>query len=471
MDGWSMPVTRDIDIPHNRSRDRLIVVGVILIVCLLGLGLTRYVSDLLQQRAEEQQRSETLARLSEIRARLEGEVSATIYIAQGLVSYAAINQAVTQSEFDRFAREVAASNPAISILALAPGNVVRYIYPLEGNERAIGLDYTKNEAQWPAVKRVMEERRTIVAGPVNLVQGGRGLIARSPILLADEESETTEDRRYWGVASVVVDTDLLFEGAGIRPEVGGYRLALRGVDGLGAAGQMIMGDPGLFEGEAVTLPVKLPSGEWQISGRPVDGWIGTSAESRFAGLAGAGTTALLSVLSALLVYAQQRAKAMALHDALTGLPNRRLLVDRLEQLASLSERTGIGFQVFFIDLNGFKPINDTLGHAVGDMVLRAIGDRLREETRESDTIARIGGDEFVVLVPGLIQHRSSANIADRLRQTFHEPLRVGEHVIAIQVSVGWATYPDDATNISEILSLADQRMYRDKAAVAQAVVS
>ena len=105
------------------------------------------------------------------------------------------------------------------------------------------------------------------------------------------------------------------------------------------------------------------------------------------------------------------------------------------------------------------------------MVLRAIGDRLREETRESDTIARIGGDEFVVLVPGLIQHRSSANIADRLRQTFHEPLRVGEHVIAIQVSVGWATYPDDATNISEILSLADQRMYRDKAAVAQAVVS
>jgi diguanylate cyclase (GGDEF)-like protein len=471
MDGWSMPVTRDVDIPHNRSRDRLIVVGVILIVCLLGLGLTRYVSDLLQQRAEEQQRSETLARLSEIRARLEGEVSATVYIAQGLVSYAAISQTVTQSEFDRFAREVAASNPAISILALAPGNVVRYIYPLEGNERAIGLDYTTNEAQWPAVKRVMEERRTIVAGPVELVQGGRGLIARSPILLPGEDGDVIEDRRYWGVASVVVDTDLLFEKAGIRSEVGGYRLALRGVDGLGAAGQMIMGDPELFEDEAVTLPVKLPSGEWQISGRPVDGWIGTSAESRFAGLAGAGTTALLSVLSALLVYAQQRARAMALHDALTGLPNRRLLVDRLEQLASLSERTGIGFQVFFIDLNGFKPINDTFGHAVGDLVLRAIGDRLREETRESDTIARIGGDEFVVLVPGLIQQRSSANIADRLRQTFQEPLRVGEHVIAIQVSVGWATYPDDATSISEILSLADQRMYRDKATVARAVGS
>lgn len=464
-----MPVTREFDIPHNRSRDRLIVVGVVVIVCLLGLGLTRYVSDLLQQRAEEQQRSETLARLSEIRARLEGEVSATIYIAQGLVSYAAINQAVTQSEFDRFAREVAASNPAISILALAPGNVVRYIYPLEGNERAIGLDYTRNEAQWPAVKRVMEERRTIVAGPVDLVQGGRGLIARSPILLPGEDGETNEDRPYWGVASVVVDTDLLFEKAGIRPEVGGYRLALRGVDGLGAAGEMIMGDPDLFEDDAVTLPVKLPSGEWQISGRPAEGWIGTSAESRFAGLAGAGTTALLSVLSALLVYAQQRARAMALHDALTGLPNRRLLVDRLEQLASLSERTGIGFQVFFIDLNGFKPINDTFGHAVGDLVLRAIGDRLREETRESDTIARVGGDEFVVLVPGLIQQRSSANIADRLRQAFQEPLRVGDHVIAIQVSVGWATYPDDATNISEILSLADQRMYRDKTTIARAV--
>ncbi|WP_051241783.1 diguanylate cyclase domain-containing protein [Stappia stellulata] len=459
-------MTRGGEIPQSRARDRLIVIGVIVLVCLLGLTLTRYVTVLLQQRAGEQQKSETLGRLSEVRARLEGAVSATVYITQGLVSYAAINQGVTQSEFDRFAREIAASDPAIRILALAPANVVRYIYPLEGNERAVGLDYTRNKAQWPAVRRVMEERRTLVAGPVDLVQGGRGLIARSPILLPGDNDSGPAERRYWGVASVVVDTDYLFEHAGIRPEIGGYAFALRGVDGRGASGAMIMGDPALFLGDAVTLPVTLPNGEWQITGRPIDGWVSTSAESRFAGLAGVGTTALLAVLSALLVYAQQRARAMALHDDLTGLPNRRLLVDRLEQLASLSERTGIGFQVFFIDLNGFKPINDTFGHAVGDMVLRAIGNRLRAETRESDTIARIGGDEFVVVVPGLILQRSSANLADRLRQSFDDPVRVGDHVISIQVSVGWATYPDDATSISDILALADKRMYRDKEAVA-----
>ncbi|SDU46725.1 diguanylate cyclase [Stappia sp. ES.058] len=455
-------MTRDIEIPHSRIRDRLIVIGVVVVVAVLGLTLTRYVADLLQQRAGEQQKSETLARLSGVRARLEGEVSATIYITQGLVSYAAINQGVTQKEFDRFAREMATSDRAIIAVALAPDNVVRYIHPLAGNERVIGLDYAKNEAQWPVVKRVMEERRTVVAGPVDLVQGGRGLIARSPILLPGADGETGRDRHYWGVASVVVDTDTLFDQAGIRREAGGYSFALRGVDGLGAAGDMIMGDPALFEDAAVTLPVNLPNGQWQLAGRPVDGWVHASSESRFAKLAGAGTTVIFAILSALLVHAQQRARAMALHDDLTGLPNRRLLVDRMEQLAALSERTGIGFQVFFIDLNGFKPINDTFGHAVGDMVLRSIGDRLREETRDSDTIARIGGDEFVVVVPGLILQRSSANIADRLRQSFEEPVRVGEHVIAIQVSVGWATYPEDATNISEILALADQRMYRDK---------
>ncbi|WP_349358998.1 diguanylate cyclase [Stappia sp.] len=441
---------------------RWVILAVVAGVLALGLALTAYVAGILNDTAREYQKNNALDRLSQLRARIEGEINATIYIAQGLVSFTAINMDLNQRQFAQFAAEIAAVDPNIKVIALAPDNVVRFIYPQTGNEKALGLDYRENAAQWPAVERVMRERRTIVAGPVDLVQGGHGLIARSPILVPSQELDARDGRAYWGLAAIVVDTDALFAQAGIMTEAGGYAYAIRGKDGLGAEGEMIFGDPALFDSDAVTLPVTLPTGSWQLASRPVRGWVRMSQEGSVAVVFGLALTLVMAALSGFVVRTQQRARALALHDDLTGLPNRRLLIDRMEQLASLSERTGIGFQVFFIDVNRFKPINDTFGHAVGDRVLREIGERLRAETRESDTIARIGGDEFVVVVPGLINHPATAGLAERLRGIVDEPLRIDEHTIVLRVSVGWATYPDDATSISDILALADQRMYREK---------
>ncbi|WP_186397117.1 MULTISPECIES: diguanylate cyclase domain-containing protein [unclassified Stappia] len=454
-----------------RWKHRMMAGAVVAFVCVLGITLTAYISALLTENAHKRLQNETLARLSEARARLEGTISATLYISQGLVSFTAINGELTQRQFRRFAEELSSANRHVKLIALAPGNVVRYVHPLLGNLRVLGLDYSKTPAQWPVVKRVMDERRTVVAGPVDLVQGGRALIARSPVLIPMNEDDGRSERRYWGVASVVIDMDALFEDAGIRPEMSGYQFALRGADGLGPAGGMILGDPALFEtplssGGGVILPVSLPNGMWQMASRPVGGWVATSPEVQIVQLVGLGVTFAIALLSVMVVIAQQRARSMALHDALTGLPNRRLLEDRLEQLAALGERTGLGFQVFFVDLNAFKPINDTFGHAVGDLVLQEVGKRLRAETRDSDTIARIGGDEFVVVVPGMTHHQTTANIAARLREAVSEPVRAGDNIIAIRASVGWAVYPDDATTIPEILELADQRMYREKLAAA-----
>ena len=448
-----------------RDRTRKSGVSIWITVCLVllcGFSLTHFVSGILREQARDRQVHVVFDRLSDVRARLEGELNATLYIAKGLVSFVTVNPQVTQDQFQRFASEIARVDPTISILAYAPDNVVRFVYPRAGNESVIGLDYRKNAAQWPAVQRVMEERRTVVAGPVDLIQGGQGLIARTPVFAPSEDPHARDGRAYAGVVSVVIDTHVLFEQAGLRPQSDGLLFAVRGKDGLGAQGDMILGDPRLFETDAVTMPIVLPMGTWELASRPVAGWPSTSMHSLVAGVMGSMTTVALAVLFGLVLYTQQRARSLALHDALTGLPNRRLLVDRMTHLASLSERTGIGFQVFFIDVNGFKPINDTYGHAAGDQVLRVIGDRLRAETRESDTIARLGGDEFVVVVPGLLNHPSSHGLADRLRQVADKPVRVKDHDIPLRVSVGWASYPNEATSIHEILELADQRMYRDK---------
>lgn len=449
----------------NRWRLRTLVSAVVAFVMLLGVGLTSYVVRLLEQNARESQQGESLARLSEVRARIEGELNGTLYIAQGLLGFVAVQSDLTDDQFRSFVSEITRVDRNIRIIALAPGNVVRFIHPLKGNEAVIGLDYSKSEQQWSGVRRAMQDRNPVVAGPVDLVQGGRALIARIPVLVPTGGGGHGLERGYWGMASIVIDSDRLFTRAGLLPEVDGHLFALRGVDGAGAEGGVILGDAALFAGDAVTMPVTLPDGSWQLASRPVGGWDGTSREAQVALVIGIVVSMVVAALSALVVSAQQRSRSMALHDPLTGLPNRRLLVDRMEQLADLSERTGLGFQVFFVDLNGFKPINDTYGHAAGDAVLQEVGARLQRETRDVDTIARIGGDEFVVVVPGGFSQTTVRAIVERLREAVCAPVRVGEHQIVIQASVGYAFYPDDAATIPELLELADQRMYRAKVEV------
>lgn len=453
--------------PHpNVSRGVVIAVASALLLFTLGICLTEYIATILGENARERAQADALSRLSEVRVKLEGEINATLYIANGLVSYVATRPDLTDAEFQRFAAETVAIARNIRNVALAPDNVIRFVHPLAGNEAVLGLDYEKNEAQWPSVKRAIEERETVVAGPVDLVQGGRALIARTPIFVAPPDGDPQAERRFWGMAGVVVDIDGLFADAGIRARTGGYEFAVRGANGSGADGDPILGDAALFEQEAVTLPVMLPSGSWQIAGRPEGGWAIDPFSIRFARVIGYGVSAVLAALTFFLAIAHHKARAMALHDALTGLPNRRLLEDRLLQLAALSDRTGLGFQVYFVDLNGFKPINDLYGHAVGDELLREVGRRLKDETRKTDTVARVGGDEFVVLMPGVAAGPITVNIADRFRNRVSEPLVVGDKPIAIQASVGWASYPSDAESVDDLLALADKRMYRAKNNVA-----
>jgi diguanylate cyclase len=156
----------------------------------------------------------------------------------------------------------------------------------------------------------------------------------------------------------------------------------------------------------------------------------------------------------------------ALHDQLTGLPNRRLFEERLEQAIASSHSNGTRTAVTMIDLNGFKNINDSLGHEVGDLLLQQISQQLRNVIRPLDTLARLGGDEFIIVAVDLpidmaasqIVNASQARIVDALKK----PFRVGEHDLAVTASVGVAIYPDDAADEVLLRRLADQRMYGQK---------
>jgi diguanylate cyclase (GGDEF)-like protein len=168
-----------------------------------------------------------------------------------------------------------------------------------------------------------------------------------------------------------------------------------------------------------------------------------------------------ATLAASLASANQELTYLALHDNLTKLPNRLLFEDRLNQAIQGARRTHTPFSVLFLDLDGFKTVNDAFGHHVGDLLLAQVAERIRGVIRASDTLARIGGDEFVLLAD-FGEPTSAANLADKLVRTVSRQYRVAEHEIRISVSIGIAIYDDFAQETQELLRNADAAMYHAK---------
>ena len=162
--------------------------------------------------------------------------------------------------------------------------------------------------------------------------------------------------------------------------------------------------------------------------------------------------------------AQKLAAALRLaeFDVLTGLPNRMLLLDRLAQAISFAKRHRSRLAVLFLDLNNFKQINDTLGHAVGDQVLKRAAECFVSSVRETDTVCRLGGDEFLILLTEVAQSSDAGLIADKITAALGAPRRIGEHVLRLTASIGISIYPDDGEHTNQLIERADAAMYRSK---------
>ncbi len=153
---------------------------------------------------------------------------------------------------------------------------------------------------------------------------------------------------------------------------------------------------------------------------------------------------------------------LAQHDALTGLPNRILLNDRLAQAIALARRQSKQFAVMFLDLDHFKDINDSLGHAVGDQLLQSVAKRLVAEVRSSDTVCRQGGDEFVILLADIEHAKDAAISAQKILATLTVPHRINQRELHISVSIGISIYPDDGADAETLIKNADTAMYHAK---------
>ena len=171
--------------------------------------------------------------------------------------------------------------------------------------------------------------------------------------------------------------------------------------------------------------------------------------------------------------AEEEINLLAFHDPLTHLPNRRLLDDRLHQAAALARRDQHRLSLIFIDLDKFKPVNDEFGHAAGDELMRAVALRMQSCVRASDTIARVGGDEFVVLLPHIEATADALSVANKIHGVLKQPFQLQSAVtatVSISSSLGIAVYPDHASDELTLMRQADAAMYQAKTAGRNQVV-
>lgn len=388
-----------------------------------------------------------------LRALAERELNAVLFLSNGLAGYLTVSHdRLNAGEIGAIQAELHRDSRNVRNFAIAEGNVIRWVYPLAGNEKALGFDYSRSESQWPGFKRAIDSRRGTLLGPVRLVQGGTGLIYRYPVFV---------ENNYWGMLSTVIDVDGFLRSAFAAVANERYEFAVAVREGNGAQ-SVFWGNPALFQSpEATLLDADVPNGKWVYAVRQKEAPLGKLQDLSLR-LLGWIVAILLGLAMYLLLKSRLELAQLALFDTLTNLPNRRLLEDRLHQAVSRhARRPASRCGLLFIDLDKFKAINDTHGHKAGDVVLQTVAQRIREEVRAGDTVARWGGDELVVVVEETDTAKIEQLVA-RLRELITATIDVDGTALHVGASVGVAIFPDDASSSTKLLKIADQRMYEDK---------
>ncbi|VVT29671.1 EAL domain-containing protein [Rhizobium sp. EC-SD404] len=564
----------------------------------------------------QKQRAEVAERLSVVRAKLEGGINANTQLVRGLVAVITSEPDMDQTRFAQLASELIDDNSQVRNIAAAPDLVVKLMHPVRGNEKAIGLDYRTMPAQRDAALRARDTGGLVLAGPVDLVQGGQGLIGRYPVFIRDDNGR----RRFWGIVAAVLDLEALYTASGLTADLP-IDIAIRGKDGLGEQGDLFYGNPEILSQQPETMSVVLPTGAWVISAIPNDGWATTPPNTWIIRAIFAAASILIVVpivMSGRLVDERQRhiqemrrreeemerlshrlelaldaskigiweidaktgelywddrmkelygvrpeddindferwldcihpddleqataafrrvldggeryesefrsgqsvsycrhiraigsayihsnggrrivgvnwdvsadlelnarlklardlaeartsaleeAKAQmehnANHDPLTGLPNRRYL-DRI--LSEGGDGGRLPSALIHLDLDRFKQINDTLGHAAGDETLRHAAGILRANVREQDFVARIGGDEFVVVTMGPTSAACLAALAMSIIEAMRQPFTYQSQDCRAGVSAGIALAAPGDRNGRQLLVNADIALYEAK---------
>lgn len=371
-------------------------------------------------------------------------------------------------DFDNFAADVIETLGGISNLQLAPNGIIERIHPLAGNEKAIGHNLLLDDARHQEAHLAINTRMLTLAGPFELVQGGEAVIGRNPVFLEKDGEEY-----FWGFASALIFLDDL--------------LAVTELDQLEAKGysfELIRNHPDTGEKEVfaasadhehnspVIKSVKVPNGDWFIcisrpKAFPYLALVDITISFIFACLFAMLVRRVLREpdrLRALVKQQTEQLEVLAFKDELTGLANRRFLIEQLEQSLLTLKRSGKYLALIYLDLDDFKRINDSMGHEMGDKLLTQVACRIRDSVRKSDIVGRLGGDEFAVILLDMNSPDNARSVAGKIIENVKKPIQLGSHQIVVGATMGITLAPDDGLSGVELFRNADLAMYASKRA-------
>ncbi|UTF61902.1 EAL domain-containing protein [Gilvimarinus sp. DA14] len=581
-------MTQNLSIELNllRRRAAYICVLVIILVFTAELILEKYFKEADYQNKQLQ----VTQQLTGLTSKLSGLINSNLFLLSGLSAHIGMKPDITQAEFEAYASSIFRQEPLLVNMAAARDLVITHIYPLKQNLAALGLNYRLTEKQWNAVKILDTRGEMVVAGPLDMVQGGEAIIGRVTVFTADD--------KFWGITSAPILTRKLYQAAGLLQDNLTIEVAIRGKDGRGINGEVFYGNATLFTDQrsiTTTLDVGT-TGSWQLAAQPRDGWqdasgtiwllrisfiilallltiivsyryrqfyneknfrqtlqknqalleevskialvggwqitpekrtfrftlwneqtakifglqtdsqhplteevlcqfdkpqanhlrscitnatlghtfdteLQVSAKSdrwiRIIGKPIANTEPPFSVLGSVQDITERKRftdkiQHQAIYDQLTGLPNRLLFNNRLKKSIVKCRRENKKLAVLFIDLDHFKPVNDNLGHSAGDFLLKEVGNRIRNCIRESDTVARYSGDEFIVILNDIKETKIPVSISQNIIDSISKTFTINKNKVYCGASIGISVFPDDGDSVEELVSNADQAMYEVK---------
>ncbi len=429
---------------------------VILKTLLVLISLSLLMSFIIKkENTETEQRfqNEILRQLSVTRSEIENILYSRILLVRGVVSFIMTNPEITSDEYKNFCEKQLTNDKFIRNLTLIKGDVVQYVYPLQGNEKAVGTNISITPGQKDTFLKAKETGEIVMSGPLNLIQGGIGLIFRVPIFI---------NKKYWGQASIVINIDEFYKEIFPPTLLENYHFILQGKNGLGSNGSVFYGVEEKLKDKPVSMTISLPGGQWVLHALPKKGWK-MNSETFFIVLSiGSTLCVIILILFFYSMITNNKLKDIAYLDFLTDVPNRRLVKLHFDMASSYAKRYKTMFAVVVIDINDFKIVNDTLGHDAGDFYLVEFSNILKNTIRKNDFIFRIGGDEFLLFITGLTKKENIESIIANIKTNCHKTIPFRNTSIDFQFSMGYSLFPDDSENFDTLMVVADKKMYSEK---------
>lgn len=430
------------------------LVGLIVTAC--AFVTTGWLVKLDHNIHDQQDKAQVEARINYLTSRIQLALDDNLIIIEALESLLLLQNDIDENDFQVLATRFLSTRTTIRQAQLAPDAIVKHIYPIIDGNKVIGLNLRKIPEQREVVERSIAMKEMIMAGPLDLIQGGRGVIARQP-LYNREDTET----KFWGFITLIIDLDRIFKetGLALSDELATY--AIRGSDAKGKQGDVFFGSTSVFEDEYLSGFIEVPGGFWQLSARlDNDEHVHGIPMSYLTGWATLGSL-ILGLLSGFTCSLLNKTYQRSISDPLTSLFNRQHFRELADTEIHRAQRYQLPLSIIMIDLDFFKQINDNYGHQAGDYVLQKSAKIIESMLRVGDIAARYGGEEFIVLLP----HSDEADTqvcAERIRKALNTKVKLRSSYYALSASLGCATLDAQYANYDQLVSGADDALFLAK---------